>query len=253
MPVGPTDLVAGEHQEVAVVGIADVDPAAAARPARRRSPTRAPQPCARAARSATGLIVPSMLETQVNATTLVFSSTRWSIVAQVQLAVVGQAEPAQLAPERSHASCHGTMLEWCSISVITTLSPGASSIVRRGRQQVQRLGGVLGEDRPRCATGALMNAGDLVARLLERHRRLRAELVHRARDVGVVPLEVVDHRVDHHLRLLRGVGAVEVDQRHPAREGALEDREVLADDLELGEQTGQLGHDQTAAALTYLS
>ena len=37
------------------------------------------------------------------------------------------------APERSQASCHDTMLEWCSISVITTLSPGPSSIVRASR------------------------------------------------------------------------------------------------------------------------
>ena len=50
-----------------------------------------------------------------------------------------------------------------------------------------------------------------------------------------------------HLRLLRGVGAVEVDQRQPVREHALEDGEVLADDLQLGQQapgsrvTGQVG------------
>ena len=37
------------------------------------------------------------------------------------------------APDRSHASCHDTMLEWCSISVITTLSPGPRSIVRASR------------------------------------------------------------------------------------------------------------------------
>ena len=82
---------------------------------------------------------------------------------------------------------------------------------------------------------------DLVARLLERHRRLCTELVHRPCDVGVVPLEVVDHRVDDHLRLLRGVGAVEVDQRLSAREHALEDREVLADHLELRQQAPASG------------
>jgi hypothetical protein len=57
-----------------------------------------------------------------------------------------------------------------------------------------------------------------------------------AGDVGVVTLEVVDHRVDDHLWLLRGVGAVEVDQRTSPRDGALEDGEVLADDLEVGKQ-----------------
>jgi hypothetical protein len=52
-----------------------------------------------------------------------------------------------------------------------------------------------------------------------------------------VPLEVVDHRVDDDLWLLRGVGAVEVDQRNPARERALEDREVLADHVEIRKQS----------------
>ncbi len=30
----------------------------------------------------------------------------------------------RVAPVRSVSSCHGTMLEWCSISVMTTSSPG---------------------------------------------------------------------------------------------------------------------------------
>ena len=30
---------------------------------------------------------------------------------------------ASSAPVRSHSICHGTMLEWCSISVTTTRSP----------------------------------------------------------------------------------------------------------------------------------
>ena len=38
-----------------------------------------------------------------------------------------------VAPVRSQTSCHGTMLEWCSISVMTTSSPGPSSIVRASR------------------------------------------------------------------------------------------------------------------------
>jgi hypothetical protein len=31
-----------------------------------------------------------------------------------------------VAPVRSHSSCHGTMLEWCSISEMTISSPGPS-------------------------------------------------------------------------------------------------------------------------------
>ena len=30
------------------------------------------------------------------------------------------------APRSSHSSCHGTMLEWCSIAVISTSSPGCT-------------------------------------------------------------------------------------------------------------------------------
>ena len=115
-----------------------------------------------------------------------------------------------VAPVRSQSSCHGTMLEWCSISVMTTSSPGPDLALPRPGQgvrgEVERLGGVLGEDHL-VAVGRAEERRHLVARVLVRRGRLGAELVHGAGDVGVVPLEVVDHRVDDHLRLLRGVGA----------------------------------------------
>ena len=120
------------------------------------------------------------------------------------------------APLRSVSSCHGTMLEWCSISVITTRSPAltssgpAQAIVLATRFSASEAFLV---NTTSSREGALRKRGDLVAGLLEGGRRLGAELVHRPRHVGVVALQVVDHRVDHHLRLLRGVGAVEVDQR----------------------------------------
>jgi Fe-S cluster assembly ATP-binding protein len=53
-------------------------------------------------------------------------------------------------------------------------------------------------------------------------------------------LEVVDHRVDDDLRLLRGVRRVEVDQRTPVGHHARQDREVLADDVQIGQQS--FGH-----------
>ena len=89
--------------------------------------------------------------------------------------------------------------------------------------------------------GALMNAGHLVARELERRGRLGAERVHRARDVGVVPRVELGQRVEHDLRLLRGVRAVEVDERHTVHLAG-QDREVLADRLYVERVTGSLAH-----------
>ena len=88
------------------------------------STTTAPTACARAAISATGLTVPSMLETQVSETTLVRSLTSSS--RSVRSSRPSSVSPNQrsVAPLRSVSSCHGTMLEWCSISVMTTSSPG---------------------------------------------------------------------------------------------------------------------------------
>ena len=67
---------------------------------------------------------------------------------------------------------------------------------------------------------------------LERLGRLGAEQVHGAGDVGVVVQVVVLHRLDDDARLLRGVGAVQVDQR-PVTDRAFEDREVGADVLDV--------------------
>ena len=36
-----------------------------------------------------------------------------------------------VAPVRWHSSCHGTMLEWCSISVMTISSPAPSANLPR--------------------------------------------------------------------------------------------------------------------------
>ena len=66
------------------------------------------------------------------------------------------ASHASSAPVRRASSCHGTRLAWCSISVTTIRSPGptrnrsasgpAVACIAHGvRDQVDRLGGVLGE------------------------------------------------------------------------------------------------------------
>ena len=162
-------------------------------------------------------------------------------VGQVEVTVVGEPEPAQLG-----ALALGEQLPRDDVGVVLHLGDhhavAGPTCERAGPgervgHEVERLGGVLGEDHL-VARGRVQEPRDLVAGVLERRRRLRAELVHRARHVGVVPLEVVDHRVDDHLRLLRGVGAVEVDQRQVTAESSLEDREVLADDFELRQQPG---------------
>ena len=68
-----------------------------------------------------------------------------------QLAVVGdRAGSAARAPVSSQSSCQGTMFEWCSISVMSTSSPGPTFVAApRVGDQVDRLGGVAGEDRAR--------------------------------------------------------------------------------------------------------
>ncbi len=91
----------------------------------------APTACAIAAISAIGLTVPSTLLTQVRETTLVRELTSPS-----RTAFSTSSRPSSVtsnhrnvAPVRSHASCHGTMLEWCSITDTTTSSPGPSFAV----------------------------------------------------------------------------------------------------------------------------
>ena len=66
--------------------------------------------------------------------------------------------------------------------------------------------------------GALVGGGGLFA-----------QLVAGPVDVRVVPLVELRHRVDHLAGLLRGVRAVQVGQRLPAADLALQDREVLPD------------------------
>ena len=69
-------------------------------------------------------MVPSMLETQVNDTTLVRSVISSSTFDRSSWPSSVMPNQRSVAPVRSQSSCHGTMLEWCSISVITISSPG---------------------------------------------------------------------------------------------------------------------------------
>ena len=70
-----------------------------------------------------GLMVPSMLDTHVSDTTLVRSVIRVSRFDMSRRPSSVTPNHRRVACVRSHISCHGTMLEWCSISVMTTSSP----------------------------------------------------------------------------------------------------------------------------------
>ena len=69
-------------------------------------------------------MVPSMLETQVSETTLVRSVIRSSMFDRSSWPSSVRPNQRSVAPVRSVSSCHGTMLEWCSISVMSDLVAG---------------------------------------------------------------------------------------------------------------------------------
>ncbi len=82
-----------------------------------------------------------MFETQVRATTLVrsvISSSMFDRSSRPSSAIPNQ---RSVAPVRSVSSCHGTMLEWCSISVMSTSSPSpiASGPLAQARVFATRL------------------------------------------------------------------------------------------------------------------
>ena len=97
--------------------------------------------------------------------------------------------------------------------------------------QVGGLGGAGGEDDLIARTG-MDEPRQLVARAFVSRRGLLAQLMHRARHVGVVLAIVRVHRRDHRLRLLAGVGTVEIDQRLAVYR-ARQQREVRADALDV--------------------
>ena len=68
-----------------------------------------------------------MFETQVSETTLVRSLISSSMFERSSRPSSVSPNQRSVAPLRSVSSCHGTMLEWCSISVISTSSPGPTA------------------------------------------------------------------------------------------------------------------------------
>ena len=99
-------------------------------------------------------------------------------------------------------SCHGTRLAWCSISVRTMASP-RSMFLRPHEYETRLIASVaLRVKMISWLSGALMNRATSRARLLVLGRRLLADRVDPAVDVGVVLAVVGVDRVDDDLRLL---------------------------------------------------
>ena len=196
-----------------------------------------------------GLTVPSTLDTYATETILVRSlirpvgrgasrSSRPSSVTSNQRSV---------APVRSRQQLPrhdvGVVLHHRDDDLVAGPQAGAEGV----GAQVQRLGGVLGED-DLLGAGRADELGERGPRALERLGRLGAQQVHGPGDVGVVVQVMIFDRLDHDARLLRGVRAVQVDQR-PVRRRPLQDREVGADVLDVerdrlvgGLDVGDLGH-----------
>ncbi len=85
--------------------------------------TSAPTSCARRTISRTGLSVPRMLDTSVKETIFVRSVMIPSMVDRSRRPSSVSPNHFSRAPVRCASSCHGTMLEWCSISVMTISVP----------------------------------------------------------------------------------------------------------------------------------
>ena len=100
--------------------------------------------------------------------------------------------------------------------------------------QVDAFGGAADEDQLVGGRGIQEMPG-LDARLFVGRGGALAQFVHAAMDVGAIHLVEMADGVDHHGGLLRGGGAIQVDQRLAVNR-LLEDREILADffDVETG-------------------
>ncbi len=164
-------------------------------------------------------------------------------VGKVEAAVVGDADPAQRrpGPPAQHLPRHqvGVVLHLGDGYLVAGPEPEPLRLRARRRRvahrvgdEVQRLGGVLGED-DLVTPGGANERRELVPGVLVQRGGLLGKRVDAAVDVGVVQLVVVPLGVEDAGGLLRARRAVEVDQRpvvvHPPRQ----DREVLADPLDV--------------------
>ncbi len=91
------------------------------------STVSAPTSRARATTGSTGVIAPVTFDTCVNATTRVRSVMTLAASSTRTRPSSSTSNQRRTAPVRAASSCHGTMFAWCSASVTTISSPGASA------------------------------------------------------------------------------------------------------------------------------
>ena len=121
--------------------------------------------------------------------------------------------PAPPGPRVAAASsCQGTMLEWCS-SVVTTISSPAATRCRPKVWATRLTASVAPRTKTTSRAVGVEEPGHRGPGPLEGPGGPLGEGVDAAVDVGVVPLVEAGDGVDDGARLLRGGGAVEVDQR----------------------------------------
>src|SRR3989304_2245381 len=139
----------------------------------------------------TGMTVPSTFDMWVTPTSLGRSSRSAgrAVKSSSPPSVTGM--NSKRSPRSAANICHGTRLEWCSISLNRMTSP-----LRR-----------------------LARARDGLGRFLR-------QTVHSAVDVGVVQLVERLHRLQHDPRLLGGRRRIQVDQRNPRPQLAPQPREI---------------------------
>ena len=89
--------------------------------------TGTPAECAFSIICFTGLTVPRVFDTWVTATSAVFSESRASSAFRSSSPLSKNGITLSLSPLRSHSSCQGTILEWCSISETIISCPAFSN------------------------------------------------------------------------------------------------------------------------------
>ena len=186
------------------------------------STTSAPASCAMRLISATGLIVPSALLTWLMATSFGPRARRERRSSRSSRPSSVMATNSSVAPVSAASCCHGTRFAWCSISVERIRSP-AATFVRPQLRATRLIASVaLRTKTTSRGLGAPMNRAT-AARAASKRRRVLAQLVDAAVDVGVVVAVGIGQRLDHDTRLGGRCRRVEECQR-PSVSGAADRR-----------------------------
>ena len=151
---------------------------------------------------------------------------------KIELAVVGDVEPAQFRPGTFTHQLPGHQIGVVLHDGDDDLVAGAESGSEGVRGKVQRLGGV-GEGDDLLGTVRPDELGDTLTSTLECLGGLQTQPVHRPGDIGVVLAVVLGDGIDDHLGFLGGVGRVEIGQRVAAHLPT-ENREIGPDGCDIG-------------------